>query len=212
MSSSYAQDCFADRSASIWSLGRWKSRCSTRLGEKPDSSYVSLGHAPWSKSEQVRLGSITSCRSTAIGGPRRRHHICARILAVYRFGAVRLPCARASELTSRMLSKYPHNPNYELDLVRSLCVARAFETETVVIHTNPGGDHSKGFMGGSAVYAPLIGKMDGTNSDVYNTNPNYFDAGEEGLRIVDVDLGILKVSLALTACCGADFLGCKGDI
>lgn len=81
-----------------------------------------------------------------------------------------------------MASKYTNDRDYELKVVQALCWARAFETETVFIHTNPGGSRDEGFMGGSGVWAPLRGKVGG------------FDGEEVGLRIVDVDLGVLKVS------------------
>lgn len=77
-----------------------------------------------------------------------------------------------------------HNPDkdYELKVVQALAYARAFETECALIACNAGGDRDKdGFMGGSGVWAPLLGKFAG------------FEGEEVGVRVVDVDLGILKV-------------------
>ena len=81
-----------------------------------------------------------------------------------------------------MASKHTNDKDYELKLVQALCWARAFETETVVIHTNPGGSRDEGFMGGSGVWAPLRGKVGG------------FEREAVGMEIVEVDLGVIKVS------------------
>lgn len=81
-----------------------------------------------------------------------------------------------------MASKHTKDQDYELKLVQALCWARSFETETVVIHVNPGGDRKdEGFMGGSGVWAPLKGKIGG------------YEREEVGVEFVDVELGVLKV-------------------
>lgn len=83
-----------------------------------------------------------------------------------------------------MLSKHNADRNYELHVVQSLAYARAFETETVLAMVNAGGNREKdGFMGGSGVWAPLLGRIGG------------FDGEEVGMKVLDVDLGVLKVSL-----------------
>jgi predicted amidohydrolase len=84
-----------------------------------------------------------------------------------------------------MASKHTSDLDYELKLVQALCWSRAFETETVFIHVNPGGSRDEGFMGGSGVWAPLKGKIGG------------YDREEVGLQFVDIDLKALEVSRAL---------------
>lgn len=86
-----------------------------------------------------------------------------------------------------MASKYTDDKDYELKVVQALCWARSFETETVVIHTNPGGSRDEGFMGGSGVWAPLRGKVGG------------FEGEEVGMKIVEIDVGVLKVRASLSA-------------
>lgn len=81
-----------------------------------------------------------------------------------------------------MASKHTSDLDYELKLVQALCWSRSFETETVLIHVNPGGDRKDGgFMGGSGVWAPLKGKIGG------------YEREEVGVEFVDVDIGVLKV-------------------
>jgi predicted amidohydrolase len=84
-----------------------------------------------------------------------------------------------------MASKHTSDLDYELKLVQALCWSRAFETETVFIHVNPGGLRDEGFMGGSGVWAPLKGKIGG------------YAREEVGLQFVDIDLKALEVSRAL---------------
>lgn len=81
-----------------------------------------------------------------------------------------------------MASKHTSDQDYELKLVQALCWSRSFETETIVIHVNPGGPREEGFMGGSGVWAPLKGKIGG------------YEREEVGVEFVDVDLGVIKVS------------------
>ena len=83
-----------------------------------------------------------------------------------------------------MASKHTKDQDYELKLVQALCWSRSFETETILIHVNPGGDRQEGgFMGGSGIWAPLKGKIGG------------YDREEVGVEFVDVELGVLKVCL-----------------
>ena len=83
-----------------------------------------------------------------------------------------------------MASKHTKDQDYELKLVQALCWSRSFETETILIHVNPGGDRKEGgFMGGSGIWAPLKGKIGG------------YDREEVGVEFVDVELGVLKVCL-----------------
>lgn len=50
---------------------------------------------------------------------------------------------------------------------------------------NAGGPASEGYIGGSGVWMPLKGKLGG------------FEGGEVGLKIVDIDLTVLKVGLSI---------------
>lgn len=84
-----------------------------------------------------------------------------------------------------MLSKHNTDPNYELHLVQSLAYARAFESECVLITCNAGGDPQEGFMGGSGVWAPLLGRVGG------------FAGSEVGVKVVNVDMRVLKVRTVL---------------
>lgn len=65
-------------------------------------------------------------------------------------------------------------------MVKSWCFARAVETESVWAMCNPGGEESDEFMGGSGVWQPLRGFIDG------------FDRAEVGLKVVEVDMDVLK--------------------
>jgi hypothetical protein len=81
-----------------------------------------------------------------------------------------------------MASKHTNDQDYELKLVQALCWSRSFETETILVHVNPGGDRKEGgFMGGSGIWAPLKGKIGG------------YEREEVGVEFVDVELGVLKV-------------------
>lgn len=80
-----------------------------------------------------------------------------------------------------MLSRHNKDPDYEFKVVQALALSRAFEGELVLTMVNAGGPREEGFMGGSGVWAPLLGRVDG------------FDASEVGMKIVEVDLDILKV-------------------
>lgn len=61
----------------------------------------------------------------------------------------------------RLIHNHPHPTDYETSVVSALCLTRAFETETVWIMCNAGGDAIEGFMGGSGVWAPLRGRVGG---------------------------------------------------
>lgn len=71
------------------------------------------------------------------------------------------------------------NPNAEKLFLESTLVARAFENTCTVIFCNVGGPKEEGYLGLSGVYAPIKGRIEGS-----------FEDGEEGMRIVEVDLGI----------------------
>ncbi|KAL7420791.1 hypothetical protein Q5752_004744 [Cryptotrichosporon argae] len=79
-----------------------------------------------------------------------------------------------------LILKYPSNPTYETTMLSALSFARAFETETVWVMCNAGGDPADGFMGGSAVWAPLLGRVGG------------FDGAQTGVWVGSVPLGVLK--------------------
>jgi hypothetical protein len=97
-----------------------------------------------------------------------------------------LPSVRADQ--TRLIHNHPHQHNYETEVVSALCMVRSFETETVFVMCNAGGDEIEGFMGGSGVWAPLRGcvaKM----------------GAAEGVQVVEVDPSVLKVGPA--GRCGA---------
>jgi len=75
------------------------------------------------------------------------------------------------------------NPDAEKLFLESTLVARAFENTCTVIFCNVGGPKEEGFLGLSGVYAPIAGRIEGSFTDE-----------EEGLRIVEVDLGINDVA------------------
>jgi len=81
-----------------------------------------------------------------------------------------------------MLSRHNKDPDYELKIVQSLGLARAFEGEIFLVMVNAGGSREEGFMGGSGVWAPLLGRVDG------------FEGPETGVKVVEVDLSVLEVS------------------
>ncbi|KAF7973026.1 hypothetical protein HWV62_16424 [Athelia sp. TMB] len=85
----------------------------------------------------------------------------------------------------------PHNPpqDYELTLLQSLAYTRAFESETAVVMVNAGGPVSEGFIGGSGVWLPFKGMLGGVG---VGGAPD--DNKVEGMRVVQVDLSVLKDS------------------
>lgn len=54
---------------------------------------------------------------------------------------------------------------------------------------NAGGPASEGYIGGSAIWMPLKGKLGGV------------EGVEAGMKIIDVDLGVLKVRYLYMCCC-----------
>lgn len=78
------------------------------------------------------------------------------------------------------ISRWPHPADYETSMLSALCYARSFETETVWIMCNAGGDATEGFMGGSAVWAPLVGRVGGCG------------VSHPGVEVVDIDISVLK--------------------
>jgi predicted amidohydrolase len=96
-----------------------------------------------------------------------------------------------------MVSKYNKDPNYEHKVLQALAMSRAFESEAYLVMVNAGGDKADGFMGGSGVWAPLLGRIDG------------FEGPEVGLKVVDIDLGLLEVSVEDE---GADSVGRPRDV
>jgi len=81
-----------------------------------------------------------------------------------------------------MVSRHNKDPDYEYKVVQALALARAFESELFLVMVNAGGSREDGFMGGSGVWAPLLGRADG------------FDGPDVGVKTVEVDLSVLKVS------------------
>ncbi|ORX40909.1 carbon-nitrogen hydrolase [Kockovaella imperatae] len=59
------------------------------------------------------------------------------------------------------INDHEHDEDYERQLTSALCFARAFETETVWIMCNAGGNNEKDLIGGSGVWAPLRGRLGG---------------------------------------------------
>jgi predicted amidohydrolase len=83
--------------------------------------------------------------------------------------------------TSVIEKHHDHPPSYETEILTALSCARAFETETVWAMCNAGGPAEERFIGGSGVWMPLKGKLAGLD-------------GSEGMKVVTVDLGVLRVS------------------
>jgi predicted amidohydrolase len=85
--------------------------------------------------------------------------------------------------TIRVIQKHHSNPpKYESEVLSSLSYARSFETEAVWIMVNAGGPEKDGYIGASGVWMPLKGKLDGC------------ETVDVEMKIVDVDLDVLKVS------------------
>lgn len=72
-----------------------------------------------------------------------------------------------------------HTPCLELRLTS----CRAFENTCTIIFCNAGGPAEEGFLGLSGVYAPIAGRIAGS-----------FEDSEEGMRVVEVDLGIQEIA------------------
>ncbi|KAK5075333.1 hypothetical protein LTR64_001539 [Lithohypha guttulata] len=75
------------------------------------------------------------------------------------------------------------NPDGEKLFLESMLVARAFENTCTIIFCNAGGPADEGFLGLSGVYAPIAGRLPGSFTD-----------SEEGMRVVEVDLGIQEIA------------------
>ncbi|KAM0431403.1 hypothetical protein ACHAPT_005380 [Fusarium lateritium] len=76
-----------------------------------------------------------------------------------------------------------YNPDCEKMFVQSTLVTRAFENTAAVIYCNVGGPAEEGFFGCSQVVLPIVG-----------TVPGSFTDGEEGMRILDVDMQTVDVA------------------
>jgi len=75
------------------------------------------------------------------------------------------------------------NADAEKLFLESTLVARAYENTCTIIFCNAGGPKEEGYLGLSGVYAPILGRVKGSFTD-----------GEEGMRIVEVDLGIQELA------------------
>ncbi|KAM5342194.1 hypothetical protein ACJ41O_015225 [Fusarium nematophilum] len=76
-----------------------------------------------------------------------------------------------------------YNPDCEKMFVQSTLVTRAFESTAAVIYCNVGGPAEEGFFGCSQVVLPIVG-----------TVPGSFTDGEEGMRILDVDMKTVEIA------------------
>ncbi|KAF4973336.1 hypothetical protein FZEAL_9352 [Fusarium zealandicum] len=76
-----------------------------------------------------------------------------------------------------------YNPDCEKMFVQSTLVTRAFESTAAVIYCNVGGPEAEGFFGCSQVVLPIVGTVAGSFTD-----------GEEGTRILDVDMRTVDVA------------------
>ncbi|GMK54499.1 hypothetical protein CspeluHIS016_0110850 [Cutaneotrichosporon spelunceum] len=81
------------------------------------------------------------------------------------------------------LLQFEHEPDYERNMVTSICFARACETEAIWIMCNAGGEGE--FMGGSGVWQSLRGRVGG------------FSASDVGIAYVDVNTDDLRTARAL---------------
>lgn len=76
-----------------------------------------------------------------------------------------------------------YNKDGEKLFLETTLVARAFENTCAIVFCNAGGPSSEGFLGLSQVCLPIVGKLDGSFVD-----------GEEGLRVIEIDMEILEVA------------------
>lgn len=76
-----------------------------------------------------------------------------------------------------------HNADCEKMFVQSTLVTRAFENTAAIIFCNAGGPSEEGFFGCSQVALPIVGKV-----------PGGFNDGEEGTRVVEVDMRVVEVA------------------
>lgn len=76
-----------------------------------------------------------------------------------------------------------YNADCEKMFVQASLIARAFENTAAVIYCNAAGPAEDGFFGCSQVALPLVG-----------TVPGSFEDGEEGMRILDVDMRTVDIA------------------
>lgn len=75
------------------------------------------------------------------------------------------------------------NPDAEKLFLETTLTARAFENTSMIVFCNAGGPVDEGFLGLSGVYAPIVGRVEGSFVD-----------GSEGMRIVEVDMTVQKLA------------------
>ena len=76
-----------------------------------------------------------------------------------------------------------YNPEAEKLFLETTLTARAYENTAAIIFCNAGGKKEDGYLGLSQVAMPLMGPVKGSFTD-----------GEEGMRIVEVDMEILEAA------------------
>ncbi|CCF38716.1 carbon-nitrogen hydrolase [Colletotrichum higginsianum] len=76
-----------------------------------------------------------------------------------------------------------YNANCERMFVENTLTTRAFENTAALIYCNATGPAEQGFFGCSQVALPIVGKV-----------PGSFDDGEEGMRLVDVDMRVVEIA------------------
>ncbi|OLN90164.1 putative nitrilase [Colletotrichum chlorophyti] len=76
-----------------------------------------------------------------------------------------------------------YNANCEKMFVQSTLTTRAFENTAAIIYCNATGPPEDGFFGCSQVSLPIVG-----------TVPGSFTDGEEGMRVVDVDMRVVDLA------------------
>ncbi|KAK2063725.1 carbon-nitrogen hydrolase [Colletotrichum caudatum] len=86
-------------------------------------------------------------------------------------------------LSDMMREGLEHNANCEKMFVETTLTARAFENTAALIYCNATGPAEQGFFGCSQVTLPIVGKVPGSFTD-----------GEEGMRLVDVDMRLLEIA------------------
>ncbi|GJC89056.1 putative nitrilase C965.09 [Colletotrichum liriopes] len=76
-----------------------------------------------------------------------------------------------------------YNANCEKLFVETTLTTRAFENTAAIIYCNATGPAEQGFFGCSQVALPIVGKVPGSFTD-----------GEEGMRLVDVDMRLVEIA------------------
>ncbi|WQF86720.1 Putative carbon-nitrogen hydrolase [Colletotrichum destructivum] len=76
-----------------------------------------------------------------------------------------------------------YNANCERMFVENTLTTRAFENTAALIYCNATGPPEQGFFGCSQVALPIVGKV-----------PGSFNDGEEGMRLVDVDMRVVEIA------------------